>query len=99
MLKKLIWLLFAKNLLIVRKMVLSALLAFSINGFAQNGLALVDFQGVNIETPVGGITGKVATTDNQPAAFVSVLIKENGFSAVTDENGRFSIRGLKEGVY
>jgi iron complex outermembrane receptor protein len=41
----------------------------------------------------------VATTDNQPAAFVSVTVKETGFSLTTDEHGRFSIRGLKEGMY
>jgi iron complex outermembrane receptor protein len=98
--QKLGWPLFAKNYLIVRTILLSGFLALSLNGFAQFELAATNTPvSANTETPAGGITGKVATTDNQPAAFVSVTIKENGFAAVTDEQGRFSIRGLKEGAY
>ncbi|RYZ55216.1 MAG: hypothetical protein EOO14_13435 [Chitinophagaceae bacterium] len=51
------------------------------------------------ETPAGAITGTVLTTDNQPAAFVTVTIRENGVATLTDEAGFFAIKGLQEGVY
>ncbi|HYO22653.1 MAG TPA: TonB-dependent receptor [Flavisolibacter sp.] len=84
----------------MRTTLLTGFLVLSLNGFAQFDLAAPNTPVyINTETPAGGITGKVATTDNQPAAFVSVTIKENGLAAITDERGQFSIRGLKEGTY
>lgn len=52
-----------------------------------------------VPAPAGGITGMISTSDGQPAAFVTVTIKENGLSAMTDEGGYFGIKGLKEGIY
>jgi iron complex outermembrane receptor protein len=83
----------------VRKICLFVLLVLALNGFAQNGSFSVHTAILHNESPAGTVTGKVATNDNQPAAFVSVSIKENGLGAITDENGFFSIKGLKEGVY
>ncbi|HEY0040474.1 MAG TPA: TonB-dependent receptor [Flavisolibacter sp.] len=84
----------------MRKTFIAGLIALSLNGYAQTELASFSTPvKTDTETPAGGITGKVATLDNHPVAFVSVTIKENGFSAYTDENGEFVIKGLKEGVY
>lgn len=84
----------------MRKIVLLGFLALSLNGFAQTKLAVLSTTPrIYTETPAGGVTGKVATPDHQPVAYVTVTIKENGYSAYTDENGEFVIRGLKEGIY
>lgn len=86
--------------LIVRKIVLAGLLTLSLNGFAQTELAIADrLTTFSNEIPAGGIGGKIRTADNQPAAFVSVTVKENGLSVLTDETGFFVIKGLKEGNY
>lgn len=95
--------LFAENFLTVRRIALLALLAFGLkNGFAQNTLAVATAPSPvhhTEETPSGSITVTVRTADNHPAADVSVTVKESGATAVTDEFGGFSIRGLKEGTY
>ena len=51
------------------------------------------------EIPAGAISGKIISKDGQPAAIVTVLIKENGKMTLTDENGNFTIKNLKEGRY
>ncbi|HEV7333473.1 MAG TPA: TonB-dependent receptor [Flavisolibacter sp.] len=84
----------------MRKVIVFGCLAFSLNGFAQFELAAVNNPVREVsETPAGAITGTVLTTDNQPASFVTVSIKENGVATLTDENGFFAIKGLQEGVY
>lgn len=64
----------------------SSLLLFlsllSLNVFAQSG---------NI------VKGSVKTSDQQPAAFVNVLIKGTNRGATTDSNGRYSIRNVPTG--
>jgi iron complex outermembrane receptor protein len=92
--------LFAKNNLTVRRILLPGLLVLSLNGFAQTDLASAP-KPIHVyhDIPAGGITGRINTADLQPAAFVSVTVKENGLSALTDENGYFTIKGLKEGYY
>lgn len=47
----------------------------------------------------GMISGKITTTDGQPAASVTVHIKENKRTAITDEQGNFIIKNLKDGLY
>ena len=47
----------------------------------------------------GTIKGVVSTTDGQPAAHVSVLIKNTGKGTTTDEKGNFEIEKIKPGVY
>ncbi|HVZ56096.1 MAG TPA: TonB-dependent siderophore receptor [Chitinophagaceae bacterium] len=47
----------------------------------------------------GGIAGQVKTTDGQPAAYVTISIRENGKTTITDDLGSFAIRNLKDGVY
>lgn len=49
--------------------------------------------------PLGVITGQVRTADDKPAAFVSVFLKENSKTTMTDENGSFTLKNIKPGVY
>jgi iron complex outermembrane receptor protein len=67
---------------------------------AQNGWAVAD-QGIPIQTaiPSGIISGQIKTTYGKPAAFVTVYIKENSRTAITDNQGNFTIKNLKQGVY
>jgi len=47
----------------------------------------------------GTIRGSVKTADNEPASFVSILIKETRKSIITDETGVFTIPSLTPGTY
>ena len=49
--------------------------------------------------PFGSVTGNVTTTDHKPAAYVSVVIKGTNKYSITDENGNFTLKNIKEGVY
>lgn len=49
------------------------------------------------EDEKGGITGKVTTSDGQPAASVTVLIKGTSRIALTDNNGHFTLRNVPAG--
>lgn len=51
------------------------------------------------QSPAASIHGKVTTNDNQPAAYVTVLIKSTAKGTITDEDGRFAFYRLKKGVY
>ena len=47
----------------------------------------------------GSLKGKITTADDQPAAYVSVQIKNSTIGTVTDEKGNFEIRKIKPGEY
>jgi len=47
----------------------------------------------------GIISGSVSTADGQPAAYVSVLLKNTAKGTVTDEKGNFEIGKIKPGKY
>ncbi|HEY0067971.1 MAG TPA: TonB-dependent receptor [Flavisolibacter sp.] len=66
---------------------------------AQTGIMYKDERSPDPTTPSGVIRGQVTTNDNQPAAGVSVLLKGTGKAAITDEQGVFVIKNIKEGVY
>ena len=51
------------------------------------------------DAETGSLQGRIITTDNQPAAYVSVGLKEINRFTITDEKGAFSIRNIKPGVY
>ncbi len=51
------------------------------------------------ETAGGSIHGKVTTTDNMPAAGVTVYLKGTLKNTITDESGNFIIKGVKTGNY
>ena len=89
--------LFAKKLSTVKRWILAICLAIGLNGLAQNGLMVNSLE--NTDLPAGVISGKVQTTDGKAAAFVTVQIKENNRVAVTDDNGVFVFRNLKDGIY
>ena len=76
------------------------LLTFILNttvqtNFADNGIPATT-------TPVsasGTISGKITTTDNQPAAYEIASLKGTGQTTTTYAEGFFLIRNLKEGNY
>lgn len=47
----------------------------------------------------GGIKGKVTTSDDKPAAGVSIKIKETSKGVMTDEEGVFELRRVQPGSY
>ncbi len=47
----------------------------------------------------GNIKGYVKTSDGQPASFVNVALPEINRGTVTDEDGSYSIIGIKPGTY
>ncbi|OQP44902.1 TonB-dependent receptor [Niastella yeongjuensis] len=55
------------------------------------------------ETPVeketGIVKGTIQTTDNQPAAYVTVTLKDAGRATFTDEYGTYSLKNIKPGQY
>jgi len=51
------------------------------------------------KSELGNLKGKITTTDNQPAEYVSVRIKNSIIGTTTDENGNFEIRKIKPGQY
>ena len=76
------------------------LLLFSVPAFSQMVVALERTdEETKIEIPAGSISGKVKTTDGQPAAYVTVVVRELNKTALTDENGFFSFKNLTEGRY
>src|SRR5882757_5108707 len=83
----------------MRKLGIIALIFFSLDALSQNNLTTTDPATVPSEIFSGVITGQIKTADGQPAAFVTVSIIENDKFAITDEQGRFSIKNLKDGIY
>jgi iron complex outermembrane receptor protein len=81
------------------KVYLLVLLALGLKGFAQTEIAVSSPVTTDREVPFGSITGNVTTTDNKPAAYVSVILKGTNKYSITDENGNFILRNIKEGLY
>jgi iron complex outermembrane recepter protein len=54
---------------------------------------------LNDEAEAGSIQGKITTTDNQPAAYVTVGLKEINRFTSTNEQGFFLIKNVKPGNY
>src|SRR5262245_16978415 len=92
--------LFAINMaIIMRKVYLLVFLAFGLKGFAQIEIAASLPVNSGPEVPLGSIAGNVSTTDHKPAAYVSVLLKGTNKYSITDENGNFTLKNVKEGLY
>jgi iron complex outermembrane receptor protein len=47
----------------------------------------------------GSLKGTVTTSDNKPAAMVSVALKGTSKGTMTDDAGRFEIKNVKPGSY
>src|SRR5688572_22335922 len=75
-------------------------LALSFSGLAQDNLTSNHpVATVHPEPPAGSIAGKITTTDDQPAPFVTVNIKGTGRMTTTDSYGVFTLVNVKEGNY
>ncbi|MES1216495.1 MAG: TonB-dependent receptor, partial [Bacteroidota bacterium] len=84
----------------MRKVLLLFLLAFNLKGFSQNEIAVINPSAlINPESLLGVITGQVTTTDNKPAAYVTIALKGANKFTITDETGYFAFKNVKEGVY
>ena len=83
----------------MRKVYVLVLLAFGLKGFTQTEMAVSSSVNRGPEVPFGSVTGNVTTTDHKPAAYVSVVIKGTNKYSITDENGNFTLKNIKEGVY
>ena len=71
-------------------------------GYAQTDLAgrpANNAGELSDEKETGIVQGSIHTTDNQPAAFVTVRLKEAGRTTITNENGVYTIRHIKPGQY
>jgi iron complex outermembrane recepter protein len=90
---------FAKNL-IVRILCCFLALLFSLAVTAQNGLVQVRYlDPLTPEVPNGMIKGHIITTDQKPAAFVTVQLRGTNKITITDEEGNFQLKGIKPGSY
>jgi len=47
----------------------------------------------------GKISGKVMTSDGQPVAWASIVVKNTSLSAISDEAGNFVLKNIKPGTY
>lgn len=85
----------------MKRTALLALLTLALNGYAQNELVSLNHvtTPAPAEVPTGIISGQVLTTDGQPAAYVTIYVRENDKTIITDEKGFFTIKNLKEGTY
>ena len=79
------------RLTFLRKFVLVFALIISIsNVFANDN---------DNEDGLGGIKGKVTTSDNKPAAMVSVVLRDTRKNSLTADDGSFIIRNIQPGTY
>jgi iron complex outermembrane receptor protein len=85
--------------MMIRKVHLLVLLAFSLKGFAQTEMVVSSAVISGPEVPFGSVAGNVTTTDHKPAAYVSVVLKGTNKYSITDENGNFTLKNIKEGLY
>ena len=83
----------------MRKVYVLVLLALGFKGFTQTDMAVSSPVNRGPEVPFGSVTGNVTTTDNKPAPYVSVVLKGTNKYSITDENGNFTLRNIKEGLY
>jgi iron complex outermembrane receptor protein len=97
---------FAKNLQNVIRLftlLLTALIVFT-GGYAQTAMmAAPANQTAATNNPedkeTGVVQGSIQTTDNQPAAYVTVTLKGVNRSTFTNENGTYTLKHIKPGQY
>jgi iron complex outermembrane receptor protein len=100
MFKTTVFCLFVVNMaIIMRRVFLIFLLALSLKGFAQSEMSFGYLENIDPEVPLGSIAGQITTIDRKPAGYVSVILKGTNKYSLTDENGNFTIKNIKEGSY
>ena len=62
-------------------------------------LTVININSFANEAEGGVIQGKVTTSDGQPAADVSVYLKDARKGTVTNESGEFRIKNVQNGTY
>lgn len=60
------------------------------------GLILVN---LTVLAQTGGIKGKISSADGQPAAFVTIGLKDTKKGTLTNEDGEFALKNVKPGNY
>jgi iron complex outermembrane recepter protein len=51
------------------------------------------------EKETGAVQGRILTTDQQPASWVSVILRDANRSTLTNENGIYVLKNIKPGQY
>lgn len=82
----------------MRKALVLFFLAIGFKGFTQNEIVNNSIN-IDPEIPHGSVSGQITTTDNKPAASVTISLKETNKFAITDESGNFILKNIKEGSY
>ncbi|MDY0780985.1 TonB-dependent receptor [Tenacibaculum sp. IB213877] len=72
-----------------------------INSFFKKIFAIAIFLAyfTGVAQEKGYVTGKVFTSDNEPASFVNVIVKNTNKGSVTDENGKYTINSISPGEH
>ncbi|WP_041348540.1 TonB-dependent receptor [Niastella koreensis] len=87
----------------MRRTYILALLAFIINQATAQTINLAAPTVNRTETPedkeTGIVKGTIQTTDNQPAVYVTVTLKDANRSTFTDESGNYALKNIKPGQY
>jgi iron complex outermembrane receptor protein len=84
----------------MRKALLLFVLGVSLRAFSQGEMAVTSQWSVSSqEIPTGTISGQIKTTDSKAAPYVTIFLKGTSRYSITDENGLFVIKNIKEGVY
>lgn len=62
-------------------------------------ILLIIFHHTSFAQQNGSIKGKITTSDGQPAAFISIGLKDKTQNTLTDDNGTYSFHKIKPGSY
>ena len=65
----------------------------------QNSIQITSATNPAEEVKTGTLQGTITTTDGQAAAYVSIVLKGTVKGTVTDENGFFTLKQVREGIY
>src|SRR5688500_11435591 len=90
-----------QNLHTVRRIYVTVLILFVaiISANAQGEMAAASSTLFIDDAGTATVQGRITTTDNQPAGFVTVGLREINRFTITDEKGAFLIRNVKPGNY
>jgi iron complex outermembrane receptor protein len=89
---------FCRKILTVKNIFLLFSFLITIAACSQTITGFNEVQSSGMDNSSGKISGQVTTTDHQPAAFVTILLKGTDNITRTDEQGSFVLLQVKEGV-